>query len=76
MGKKYDVNSKGIITAVRIYNDDKGIMPMAELAFAYGEPVTICWADTEQRGFYMGAINGYTLFFDEREKVSFENFRH
>ena len=70
---KYDVSRDGVISAVRIYYKN-GSTPYADLALAYGSMVTIQWTSVEQRREYMSGINGYTLFYDEREKAEFDTF--
>jgi hypothetical protein len=69
----YEPSKNGVITAIRIYylNDRT---PMAQLVFAFGGTVTIEWTNPEQRNIFKDGINGYTLFFDEREKADFESF--
>ena len=62
------------VNAVRIYWD--GLTPMADLKFAYGEPVTIQWNDAEERAKYADGINAYTLIYDEREKPKWKDFGH
>lgn len=57
---------KRAVNAIRIYWN--GIIPMAELKFAYGDNVTIQWNNDEERAKYADGINAYTLFYDEREK--------
>ena len=71
--RKYDVSRDGVITAVRIYYKN-GPTPYAGLAFSHGGFVTIQWTNVEQRMEYMSGINGYTLFYDEREKAGFDTF--
>lgn len=71
--RKYDVKRDGIVNAVRIYYKS-GSTPYADLAFSYGGMVTIQWTNVEQRTEYMSGINGYTLFYDEREKAEFKAF--
>ena len=73
--RKYDMARDGIVNAVRIYyKNGHGPTPYADLAFAYGGMVTIQWTNVEQRTEYMQGINGYTLFYDEREKAGFDMF--
>lgn len=75
--KCYDPNDKGMITAIRIYNE--GTEVCADLAFAYGGSTTIVWTDYEEREKYSFGINGYTVIYDERAlgnmfKATFEKF--
>ena len=60
------------VIAVRIYYG-LNCTPMADLKMADGVIETIQWNNVKQRKEFEGRINGYTLFYDEREKVSFEN---
>lgn len=58
------------VIAVRIYYGLNST-PMADLKMADGVIETIQWNDTKQRKQFEKYITGYTLFYDEREKVSF-----
>ncbi len=69
-----EMENKRAVNAIRIYWD--GITPMADLKFAYGEPVTIQWNDAKERAKYANGINAYTLIYDEREKPKWEDFGH
>ena len=72
-GNSYDPTKNGAVTAIRIfYGEDR--TPMAELAFAFGGTATIEWTNVEMRKKYIEGINGYTFFFDERDKASFLSF--
>lgn len=59
------------VIAVRIYYGLNNT-PMADLKMADGVVETIQWNDTKQRKQFEKYITGYTLFYDEREKVSFD----
>jgi len=72
----YDLSKMGAINAIRLYTDySEGYDVKAELAFAYGGSNTISWIRPAEREIYEPGINGYTLFFDEREKAPFEKQR-
>jgi hypothetical protein len=71
---KYNQYQDGSVKAIRIYYADNGISPMADLILAYGGKITIQWDNIEQREIYSKGINGYTLYYDEREKVDFKSF--
>ncbi|MEE1302258.1 MAG: hypothetical protein UHD64_05680 [Bacteroidales bacterium] len=60
------------VVAVRIYYG-LNFTPMADLKMTDGVVETIQWTDIKQRKEFEGRMNGYTLFYDEREKASFEN---
>ena len=66
----YNPTANGNIVAIRIYLKD-GHIPMADLAFANKDMVTIEWTSAVERKFYAPYINGYTLIYDTRPKVSF-----
>lgn len=70
----YSPKTHGAIEAIRIFMDENGITPMAELAFAYGGTTTICWVDTYERDIYKDGINGYTYIYDERPKREFSGW--
>jgi len=72
----YDPAIQGAINAIRLYTDySEGYDIKAELAFAFGGSTTISWITPTEREVYEPGINGYTLFFDEREKAPFEKQR-
>lgn len=60
------------VIAVRIYYG-LNATPMADLKMTDGVVETIQWTDVKQRKEFENRINGYTLFYDEREKANFEN---
>lgn len=60
------------VIAVRIYIG-LNATPMADLKMIDGVIETIQWNDAKQRKNFENRINGYTFFYDERAKVSFEN---
>lgn len=64
--EEYNPINHGIVIAIRIFTDENGINPMAELAFAFGGTTIIAWNEPAQRKLFKDGINGYTLFFDER----------
>ena len=70
----YSPQTHGAIEAIRIFMDENGITPMAELAFAYGGTATICWVNTYEREIYKDGINGYTYIYDERPKREFSGW--
>ena len=49
--------------------------PWADLKMANGDVITICWTDKKERKKYEAGINGYTLFYDEREKRTWEEWK-
>lgn len=63
------------VVAIRIYYAD-GHIPMADLRMADGVVETIEWTNTKQRKPFEPFINGYTLFYDEREKRNWEEWLH
>lgn len=69
----YNPATHGIITAIHIYLED-GYQPMAELAFAFGGTKIIHWDNIVEREFYAEGINAYTIMFDDRAKLPFENY--
>lgn len=71
--KRYNVQRDGIVNAVRIYIDEHAT-PYADLILAFGGKRTIRWTDVEQRKEYAPGINGYTLFYDERNKRPFDEW--
>lgn len=73
---EYDPHKQGAITAIRIFEDEKEIAPMAELAFAFGGTAIIHYNNPRERYVYEIGINAYTVIFDERTKDynSFNNF--
>lgn len=72
--RKYDIMKDGIVMAVHIYTDEYET-PYAELIFAYGGKATIQWNSADQRNEYMPGIDGYTLFYDERKKRPFDEWK-
>lgn len=79
MDDTYNVDTHGVVTAIRIYTDwCNAATPMAELAFAFGGSTLIPWNDPSQRELYKPGITGYTLVFDERLPAgkTFEDFIH
>ena len=72
--ENYIPEKHGIVTAIRLfYENDR--QPMAELAFCFGGTDIIEWTNISQREKYSKGINGYTFFFDERKKNTFESFK-
>lgn len=71
--KSYNPVAHGIVTAIHIYLEN-GYQPMAELAFAFGGTQIIHWDDITEREFYAEGINAYTIMFDDRAKLPFENY--
>lgn len=69
----YNSTINGAVNAIRIFYGENQT-PMAELAFAFGGTATIEWTNVEMRKKYIEGINGYTFFFDERDKASFLSF--
>lgn len=63
------------VIAIRIYYKYDHI-PMADLRMADGVVETIEWTNTKQRKPFEPFINGYTLFYDEREKRNWEEWLH
>ena len=70
-----------LVYAVRIYNDESGVRPLADLALGdggrpNGDIVTIHWDSVTERNKYV--INAYTLIWDERrvteEYVTFAQY--
>ena len=62
------------IVAIRIYLDTKST-PMAELKAFDGTINTIQWTNIEQREWFAPMINGYTLFYDERPKRKWNEWK-
>lgn len=58
-----------LVIAARIYLVDD--IPMADLRLADGSVVTIEWCKSDERYAYW---NGYTLFYDERPKRSWQDW--
>ncbi|WP_206459398.1 hypothetical protein [Anaerovorax sp. IOR16] len=56
--------------AIRIYHDSTKTS-MADIKMNDGVVEHIEWTNIKQREQFMKYINGYTLIYDEREKVSF-----
>ena len=71
---RYDVKRDGVVDAVRIYIDEYAT-PYADLVLSFGGVRTICWTNIEQRKEYLPGITGYTLFYDEREKRPFYEWK-
>ena len=61
------------VIAIRIYLDDL-CTPMADLRLMDGTVTTICWTDVKSRQKFEAGINGYTLVYDERPKISWEKW--
>ena len=72
--ENYSPEKHGIVTAIRIFYE-KDRQPMAELTFCFGGTDIIEWTNVNQREKYSKGINGYTFFFDERQKNTFESFK-
>lgn len=70
----YTPETHGCITAIRIFNES-GHIPTAELLFAFGGSRTIRWDIVENREEYASGITAYTLIYDERPKVPFDQLR-
>lgn len=72
----YDVSKHGVITAIRIFANEKHCgFPYAELAFEFGGSVIVQWNRKDVREEYEKGINSYTFVFDERiEDRSFSDF--
>lgn len=71
--RKYEPYIDGVVMAIRIYYSTTGEI-MADLVFSYGGKETIEWTNVAQREHFNSGINGYTLYYDEREKVNFSSF--
>lgn len=63
------------VIAIRIYYKYDHI-PMADLLMADGVVETIEWTNYDQRKQFQRLISGYTLIYDEREKISWEEWLH
>ena len=61
------------VMAVRIYLNQNAT-PMADLRMVDGVVETICWVDVKARKQFESGINGYTLIYDERPKVPWEDW--
>jgi hypothetical protein len=61
------------VLAIRIYLGGN-CTPMADLRMADGVVETICWVDVKARKQFEQGINGYTLIYDERPKVPWEDW--
>ena len=72
--EKYDPVEKGAVIAIRIYYAENGFTPMADLALAFGDKVTIEWDVPAEREVYESGINAYTLYYDERPKREFKDW--
>lgn len=68
----YNPMTHGVVTAIHIYLED-GHKPMAELAFAFGGTEIIHWDSVAERDMYECGINAYTIMYDDRAKLPFEN---
>ena len=60
------------VIAIRIYYD-KYFTPMADLYMSDGVIETIQWTDVKLRKDFESKITGYTLIYDERDKVSWND---
>lgn len=63
------------VVAIRIYYN-YGNIAMADLLMADGVVETIEWTNYDQRKKFQRLISGYTLIYDEREKISWEEWLH
>ena len=64
------------IIAIRIYlGGHDGATPMADLKAVDGTKRTIQWTNIEQRERFAPMINGYTLFYDERPKRKWNEWK-
>lgn len=70
----YHPTTHGAVEAVRIFMDERGITPMAELAFAYGGTAIIRYDNVKERALYYEGINAYTYIYDERIKREFSGW--
>ncbi len=71
----YDPMKHGAVVAIRIYYEgDRS--PMAEIITAFGYSKTIAWTHVDSKKEFECGINGYTLFYDEREKCKFEDWNN
>ena len=61
------------VVAIRIYLG-LNCTPMADLRMADGVIETIQWNNIKQRKNFENLISGYTLFYDERPKRSWEEW--
>jgi len=62
------------VVAIRIYYGDISMTPYADIRMADGVIETICWVNIKERKKFEGAISGYTLIYDEREKRKWEEW--
>lgn len=60
------------VIAIRIYFD-MNFTPMADLYMSDGVVWTIQWTDVKSRKDFESKITGYTLIYDERDKVSWND---
>lgn len=68
----YNLTKDGTVIGIRIYFKKNTFTPLADLKFAFGGTATIDWCNVNQRREYESGINGYTLFYDERENPSWD----
>ena len=64
------------VKCIRIYYGEYGTTPMADLLMADGVVETIEWTNVRQRNQFKDKINGYTLIYDERPKIPWEEWFH
>ena len=70
----YTPERDGAITAIRIYLRN-GYQPMAILLPAFGGSYHIHWDSVDEREPFLKGINAYTVFYDERTKMTdFKSF--
>jgi hypothetical protein len=69
MELEYDPAVHGAVVAIRLYLNNQ-CTPMADMKMAFGKECTIQWNDIDERAEYEKGITGYTLFYDERPKRS------
>lgn len=63
------------VIAVRIYYGLNNT-PMADLRMSDGVVETIQWTSVKEREAFVPLINGYTLFYDERAKRTWNEWLH
>ena len=63
---------KPSVIAIRIYCDFR-LTPMADLKMSDGVIETIQWNNAKERAEFAPYISGYTLFYDEREKGTWDD---
>lgn len=66
--------SRVSVIAVRIYYG-VNFTPMADLYMSDGVTEHIQWTDVDARKEFVPLMTGYTLFYDERDKVPFERLQ-